>query len=203
MARQLPIDFPGPDLTTPWNHLSHELPAACICIARFESPVPFRYLAGKLTFRNQIIRHMLAATGDTRSVFFFQMAISVAHEITHILTSFLTGMLDSFTPPTVAPEGYTDIDGHGEAGRFWESEALGGIVEFYADPSKQADVSQAGIPYLFETYNANSPGQPVSMAYIRSFADGNRCKFLPLIARVRAPFRYSNNRSDISGLSQF
>jgi hypothetical protein len=62
-------------------------------------------------------------------LFKFQMVISVAHEILHFLTGFLTGNLKPSTPKGVTAEPYGQPR-VGEAGRYWESKLLGGFVEF-------------------------------------------------------------------------
>lgn len=67
---------------------------------------------------------------DNYNKFKFQMVIAVVHEITHILTGYITGQAEPLTPPTVTLELYGDTR-KGEAGRHWEGMLLGGVVEFY------------------------------------------------------------------------
>ena len=55
---------------------------------------------------------------DEYDVFILQMSISAAHELTHLLTNFLTGNGDVSTPPTSHVNGMPV--GSGEAGRYWE-----------------------------------------------------------------------------------
>ncbi|KAI1444183.1 hypothetical protein F5Y02DRAFT_419276 [Annulohypoxylon stygium] len=56
---------------------------------------------------------------DNYNKFKFQMVIAVVHEITHILTGYITGQAEPLTPPTVTLELYGDTR-KGEAGRHWE-----------------------------------------------------------------------------------
>ncbi len=94
---------------------------------------------------------------DEFNVYLFQMAISVAHEMGHFLTGFLTGSARPRTPPLVT------VPGAGaEAGYWWEVRALGGIVEFYSDPRRP-----------------NSPGRRASSRYIESLVFGDRGMFSP------------------------
>lgn len=104
-------------------------------------------------------------------MFTFQLILSVAHEITHFLTGFLSGPERALTPDEVTVPGWTE-DG-GEAGRYWELEFVGGIIEFYARPGDR-NPDQCGIPYIFTNYLSNSPGKPVSMAYIVRVFDGSK-----------------------------
>jgi hypothetical protein len=73
------------------------------------------------------------------------------------------------TPPNVAVKGYDSLEeGAGEAGFFWETQAFGGIVEMWCDPTRKKDgVNQPGIPYLFA--DLDSSGREVSTAYITDF----------------------------------
>ena len=103
-------------------------------------------------------------------VFVFQMAICVAHEITHTLTGFLTGSARPPSPPTVAVPGMNK----GEAGRWWELEALGGISEFYAKPNDRRNANQAGTPYIFDDMRLASPGVKISKAYLEHFELGSK-----------------------------
>ena len=87
---------------------------------------------------------------DVYDLFKFQMVISVAHEIVHFLTGFLTGTIEPHTPPGVNAAPYDQTtDGTGEAGRHWESQLLGGFVECWSELDHPLDLRQSGVPYLF------------------------------------------------------
>jgi hypothetical protein len=116
------------------------------------------------------MENLVTATGEERNIFIFQMAISVAYEIIHLLTGFLSGRREPNTPPEIAAVGYVGDGDDGEAGRFWEIEALGGIVEFFADPENPDGPNQAGVPYLFRDLSSGSPVGPIGMDYIQGFA---------------------------------
>ena len=135
--------------------------------------------AGVLFLSEGIIDNMIYArqqnqrtAESTYPLFKFQMVISVAHEIVHFLTGFITGTATPDTPPgvTARPYGRDDV---GEAGRWWEDALLGGFVEFWSYPSDPLGSRQAGLPYLFVSGSrSDAAGQRVSMSYIQEFLDG-------------------------------
>jgi hypothetical protein len=129
-------------------------------------------------------------------LFKFQMAISVAHEIVHFLTGFITGTMVPDTPPRVTAEPYNDRADVGEAGRYWESIILGGFVEFWSSTTDRLGVRQAGMPYLFNTGNQQtSTSQKVSMAYIEDFLDGRTySRFLASLASSHRTWTDSSPR---------
>ena len=104
-----------------------------------------------------------------RNVMLFQMVVSVAHEICHVLTGFFSGRARPLTPRTVTVEGPLS---EGEAGRWWEVEALGGIPEFYARRDDRDNPDQSGTPYLFPVLHQTSLGTEISPTYIDQFALG-------------------------------
>ncbi|EWG39681.1 hypothetical protein FVEG_02416 [Fusarium verticillioides 7600] len=91
-------------------------------------------IAGRVFLSKVIIDNMVYArekheiAGNTYNLFKFQMGVSVAHEIIHLLTGFLTEESRPDTPlgVTMDPFGSRDT---GEAGRYWEGILLGGTVE--------------------------------------------------------------------------
>lgn len=111
--------------------------------------------------------------GDSYEMFRFQLIISVAHEITHFLTGFLTGKERPLTPKAVGLEGYNTRK-IGEAGRYWESTLLGGVVEFYQNHSDPLAERQAGTPYLIDDGLPRSPARQISMKYIHDFLRGSK-----------------------------
>jgi hypothetical protein len=136
-------------------------------------------------------------------LFKFQMVISVAHEIMHFLTGFLTGSVKPSTPKgvTAQPYGTSRI---GEAGRYWESMLLGGFVEFWSEPDHPLGRRQPGVPYLFKSGSrSNGTGQQVSRTYIEEFIDNERktsrdrapldLALTPL--RIRLPHRHGQRDS--------
>lgn len=62
-----------------------------------------------------------------------------------------------------------------------------GVVEFYAHPNDPRNPNQAGIPYIFESFQRNSPGTTISDAYIGAFLDGRKhtLTFLPTLTLPR------------------
>lgn len=95
----------------------------------------------------------------------FRMALSVAHELTHFFTGYMTGDARPITPPNVSVPGWPG----GEAGRAWERETFGGIVEFW---SERRDPLQPGEPIIFEDLRNNTRGYRVSGSYVERFARG-------------------------------
>jgi hypothetical protein len=138
--------------------------------------------AGILFLSEPIISNMLyvvqeAEGTDSNSykLFKFQMTISVAHEIVHFLTGFITGTQVPDTPPRVTAPPYDNRTDMGEAGRFWESRLLGGFVEFWFSPSDPLGVRQPGRPYLFNAGSLpTATGQPVSMGYVEELLNARR-----------------------------
>ncbi|KAK3896975.1 hypothetical protein C8A05DRAFT_39475 [Staphylotrichum tortipilum] len=132
----------------------------------------------------------------------FEMTVSVAHEIVHLLTGFLTGANRPNTPYSLAPTGYAETmpDGEtrGEIGWYWENLYLGGILEFWTNPTDPLGNNQAGTPYLFEEQELPDEntldedgfpaepedpiGFPVTSASIRAFLGYN---FSPLMLDER------------------
>lgn len=105
----------------------------------------------------------------------FQMVITIAHEIVHVLTGLLSGEAASrtLTPPKIRLTG--SVRGRwGEAGRRWEEIFLGGVVEFYYDESDSMGDMQAGEAFLFPDGRSDSRGWPVNAAYMNQFADGGK-----------------------------
>ncbi|KAK4235063.1 hypothetical protein C8A03DRAFT_18136, partial [Achaetomium macrosporum] len=105
-----------------------------------------------------------------------QMTVSVAHEIVHFLTGFLTGTEEPHAPPEVTAAPYDDQrNNKGEWGRYWESILLSGFLEFWSSSSDPLGVRQAGVPYLFSVGSmATATGQQVSMSYVQQFLNGGR-----------------------------
>ncbi|TPX11442.1 uncharacterized protein E0L32_007861 [Thyridium curvatum] len=136
--------------------------------------------AGQLRLSPRILQNMTATrNNDTYNVYMFQMTISVAHELGHFLTGFLSGTGRPVTPDEVGVPGAA-----GEAGYFWESLALGGIVDFFADQSDPNNVEQPGVPYIFDDAQDDARGRKVSMTWINDFVSGRRGK-IPRIRRRR------------------
>jgi len=99
--------------------------------------------------------------------FLFQMTISVAHEIMHFLTAFITGDGRPVTPDTVGVVGY-----EGEIGHLWESRAIGGHVEFYSDPQPSTTSPRAGVPFIFTDMSLAAYGKEVPEQFIQRFVEG-------------------------------
>ncbi|KAI2464994.1 hypothetical protein F4781DRAFT_410821 [Annulohypoxylon bovei var. microspora] len=134
---------------------------------------------GFLVFQVRIINNMAHARRQPRDVaqlnysrFKFQMVISVAHEIVHLLVGYLTGTARPLTPPRLTLVAYGN-DAVGESGRYWESILFGGVVEFYQDSNDTLQERQAGVPWLVQDGRNNVPARLVSMDYINNFLTGN------------------------------
>lgn len=102
---------------------------------------------------------------DSYNIWMFRMAITIAHELTHFFTGYLTGDSRPITPPNVSVRGWPG----GEAGRAWELAALGGVVEFW---SRSKNRNDPGEPIIFRDYHQDTPGVPVLMTYVKNFASG-------------------------------
>jgi hypothetical protein len=103
------------------------------------------------------------------SRFKFQIIITIAHELVHFLTAFLTGEESHQfgTPETVCLDGY-GMPPFGEAGRYWEKILLGGVVEYYQVERVPSNIKskQAGEPYLLANGLSSAEAKPISMSYI-------------------------------------
>jgi hypothetical protein len=116
---------------------------------------------------------------DNYARYKFHMTITVAHEIIHFLTAFLTGKEPYLygTPPEVSVPGY-GAEPWGEAGRYWEKLLLGGILEFYEikktkiKPPMKSKLS--GDPYLIESGGGKSRALSIPMSYISRFNRGGK-----------------------------
>ncbi|KAK2595340.1 hypothetical protein QQS21_006940 [Conoideocrella luteorostrata] len=129
-------------------------------------------LAGRMDFNFAIIDNMIETRDNAGYyTFVFQMAISAAHEICHFLTGFFTGSAQPSTPPIagVPSSGPRQI---GEAKHYWEREAFGGLVEFYANPEDKKNHRQAGIPNIFEDSTSRSPDKRVPLSLIENYRIG-------------------------------
>lgn len=111
--------------------------------------------------------------GDTYGLLKFQMIITIAHEICHFLTGYLTGSDRPLTPPTVNLAGY-GFPRSGEAGRYLEASLFGGVVEFYDDKEDPMGRRQAGVPYLINDGTGNSRAIEISRNYIFEFINGSK-----------------------------
>ncbi|KAJ2904506.1 hypothetical protein MKZ38_007949 [Zalerion maritima] len=125
---------------------------------------------GHMELNQKIITSMTdARSNGMYNKYMFQMIISAAHEFSHFVTGFLTGLARPITPPTVNVPGVPR-----EAGYQWEVSALGGIVEFWSDPDNPNDINQPGIPYLFPDGRSESIGRAVSATYIKNLVAGGQ-----------------------------
>jgi hypothetical protein len=133
--------------------------------------------AGVLYVKKSIIINMANVLPQHRDddtisydLFKFQMVVSVAHEMLHFLTGYLTGSATPDTPPQVNAVPYRLETSRGEAGRNWESNFLGGFVEMWSVDSDPLGPRQPGMPYLFPSGpTSTTAGREVSLAYISEF----------------------------------
>ena len=116
----------------------------------------------------QIIGSMCNTNSDWEyQKFLFQMTISVAHEIMHFFTSFLTGDGRPVTPRQVGVVGYP-----GEIGHLWERIAIGGHIEFYSNPQPAITSPRAGTPFIFTNMSMAAYGKEVPERFVRRFVEG-------------------------------
>ncbi|KAF3805003.1 hypothetical protein GCG54_00005748 [Colletotrichum gloeosporioides] len=132
-----------------------------------------------LELHSYIIDNMLFArqqskevAGHSYALFKFQMVITVAHEICHMLTNFLTGAHRPNTPSSLKVAGYGGPR-TGESGRWWEVQMFGGLVEFYENQKDPLGARQAGVPYLMTNGNPKSPARQLSINYVLEFVNGS------------------------------
>lgn len=137
--------------------------------------------AGVMNFNRVIMENTIRARDQDSDEarqnlvrFRFLMGISVAHEICHLLMGFFTGEGQPLTPRKICLVGYNEGK-KGEAGRVFEGEVFGGVVEFYQDKNDPLGVYQAGIPYLIEDGRGNVPAKRVCPSYMEDFV--NRREF--------------------------
>ncbi|KAI1347205.1 hypothetical protein F5Y01DRAFT_318942 [Xylaria sp. FL0043] len=131
---------------------------------------------GYMMLFSDIINCMVATRNlTTYRSFMFQMMVSVTHEIGHMITSALTGGLQS------TPEKMKTGNCQGHIGFLLEMRAFGGIAEFYADPSRPEDMQQPGIPYMIKGTVRNCLGVELSEGTIREFVEDVSNVNLPLI----------------------
>ncbi|KAH6649498.1 hypothetical protein F5144DRAFT_479665 [Chaetomium tenue] len=154
--------------------------------------------AGHLEIRDSIISNMVYArqqtpdvAGDSYSHYKFQMVVSVAHEIVHFLTGFITGTAVPHTPPGVIAQPFPVSQNNGEAGRYWERELLGGFLEMWSVPDDPLELRQPGEPFLFLSGPLqDSTGMEVSLSYIHEFLEG-RFSFPIRTTRTARPIKRS------------
>ncbi|KAI0153025.1 hypothetical protein GGR57DRAFT_153908 [Xylariaceae sp. FL1272] len=123
---------------------------------------------GVVHLNQHIINCMISCKAkhpDMFHAFMFQMIISTAHEICHLLTSALTGGSD----PPKTPERLKLDDSQGEAGFYWELYALGGVTLFFVDPGRPNDIQQAGIPWMLDGKGSKAHGIQVQQAVMNNF----------------------------------
>jgi hypothetical protein len=113
------------------------------------------------------------AGSHSYDMFRFQMAITVAHEIIHLLIGYLTGKKQPHTPPEVSLAPYGTMV-TGESGRYWESLLLGGVVEFYEDSQDPLGNMQAGTPYLIADGRKSAPARLISTNYVNEFLSSSK-----------------------------
>lgn len=133
---------------------------------------------GYMDINRYVFNNMIAASkrNDTENymLFRFQMVISIAHEIVHFLTGFLTGeKADRLgTPPGTSAAGYGNRR-TGEAGRYWEEFFLGGQMEMWPNAANRTGtpmyVLQAGTPYLMADGTPKAVAKLVDTNYIKQF----------------------------------
>lgn len=134
---------------------------------------------GYMDTNRYIVNNMIVASqkGETSTLtrFQFLLAVSISHEIVHLLTGFLAGEKANtlHTPPDTSVEGYGTRT-KGESGRFMEDLLFGGQTEMWQNHQDPAGVIQAGIPYLLDDGLPKSRARLINTAYINSFVKGGK-----------------------------
>ncbi|KAK8030213.1 hypothetical protein PG993_011504 [Apiospora rasikravindrae] len=140
---------------------------------KYEAPDAVDLFIHKVLIDNVVYcRNNPEITGNAYQLFKFQLGVVIAHEFIHCLTGFFTGTSSANTPPNVTLPHYGNTR-TGEAGRFWESKLLGGVLEMWSSPEDGLGVRQPGTPYLFEGGGRDKSGRRVSMEYISDFNKGD------------------------------
>ncbi|KAJ0124721.1 hypothetical protein J7T55_006062 [Diaporthe amygdali] len=104
-----------------------------------------------------------------RSLFF--LTLTIAHELIHVFTGYITGDALRNTPPAVNhPRGLSGSMRPGEAGRAWERGFIGYITKSYFDSNDPLGTAQAGIMYACEV---ETRGYVIKQAWIKQFLQGN------------------------------
>ncbi|KAI0433220.1 hypothetical protein F5Y09DRAFT_338824 [Xylaria sp. FL1042] len=135
-----------------------------------------RYL-GYMILSGDIINCMVSTRNlATWRSFMFQMTVSVAHEVAHLLTAVLSSGKIRSTPKKMKTGSC-----EGEAGFFFEMKAFGGIAEFYASISRPDDTQQPGIPYMIKGTGLKDLGVELSEETIQEFVEDINNVNLPLI----------------------
>jgi hypothetical protein len=100
---------------------------------------------------------VMASNGTTRehedayAVFYFTLGITIAHELVHCFTNFLSGTEEKDTPTEIAGFVLRDRSStrkFGDSGALWELLTLGGRFETYKIPGNPLLYRQAGAPWL-------------------------------------------------------
>jgi len=104
--------------------------------------------------------------------FQFQMTLTIAHELVHFFTCYITGgPTAGKTPPPVHSSHYYHGPDRGEAGGYWENEMFGGAIFFYEDTQDPLMARQAGIPYLGSGEFKKATYWRVSFSYMEALVD--------------------------------
>ncbi|KAK5655518.1 hypothetical protein OQA88_5789 [Cercophora sp. LCS_1] len=120
--------------------------------------------------------------------FTFQLGMCIAHEVVHLLTGFLSTHRLHHTPPNVTALGYGD-ETTGEAGWYWETRMMGGVLNFYEDRRDPLGVHQAGVPILEN--NRTDVLCVISQTWIRGILNLN-------FTAARFPARLSEGAPEMS-----
>lgn len=84
----------------------------------------------------------------------FNISSTIAHELVHCFTGFITGAYRPGTPPRVVAGPYGSLPGgtraRGEAGWAWCEETFGGLLYFYYTAGEPKESDQIGFPAIVE-----------------------------------------------------
>lgn len=95
----------------------------------------------------------------------FQVTVTLAHELIHVLTCFWTGGDRPATPPDLYAGNHGDDD-RGEPGWWWEIQRMFmGEIHFYYDPADPLGPKQSGIPFMED--HKSETFKRISDAYLR------------------------------------
>lgn len=124
-------------------------------------------------------------TGNHYARYEFEMGLTMAHEIVHLFTGYITGTMYPITPTAVGFAPYAKKN-HGEAGNYWEVVLLGGTIEQYInDNDRMYARRQAGVPWLVKEGQFDAEARRISDDYIIDFLAGSKYKFQILYLNYR------------------
>lgn len=137
--------------------------------------------AGFIIVHRAIVNNMIyisqqssEVAGNNYERYQFEMGITMAHEIVHLFTGYITGTMYPITPRIVTCNPYVHGK-EGEAGRYWELKLLGGVLECYTNKNDPLGLRrQAGEFYIVKPGFGNAEARAISDDFITDFLAGSK-----------------------------